>query len=175
MPGIGHSMGFQAPGRNPLAARQGRHEYGSKHGAAVPPASHTVGGRPGGRRLAYRQGRHPPARKKRATLAMPRGPHRVRAIVVGLELAPLEQGLSRYQSGLTIQRTTNAILMHRDKKIGFGIVSFLDGKVSRQPDVSRTVNNEFALIYAGNLLSRVGTNNRRLCLKARDCLVVDWL
>ncbi|GFN93793.1 hypothetical protein PoB_002029900 [Plakobranchus ocellatus] len=43
MPGNGqcppHGIGFQAPERNRLAARQGRHEYGSKLAAGVPLAS----------------------------------------------------------------------------------------------------------------------------------------
>ncbi|GFN87606.1 hypothetical protein PoB_001411200 [Plakobranchus ocellatus] len=66
MPGNGqcppHGMGFQAPERKRLAARQGRRECGSKLVAGVPLSSDAVGGRRDSR-VTSKQGRHPPARK----------------------------------------------------------------------------------------------------------------
>ncbi|GFO08744.1 hypothetical protein PoB_003524900 [Plakobranchus ocellatus] len=49
LPGTGQcppqGMGFQAPERNRLAARQGRHVYGSKLAAGVPLARYALSGR----------------------------------------------------------------------------------------------------------------------------------
>ncbi|GFN92058.1 hypothetical protein PoB_001856400 [Plakobranchus ocellatus] len=65
-------MGYQATRQYPLAARQGRHEYGSKHVAGVPLGIHAVGRRPNsGAYFQIRTSSTSP--KYRATLTMARG------------------------------------------------------------------------------------------------------